>query len=211
MTKYIIKPLDFSNTSDIDELTSKLVTTSILIYCYGAPKVGKTALCYKLLHTILKQGHTDYNPFFVGTDKKEETQYWNDKIKSVSEDYSPYIPAFKEPKMYNLLKVNNAVSFLLKWILLQVMFSNHNNNFLIIDDLDTLRNEYDVDTTISLVEQALKWAKSNKITIFITCKKKYEFIGGLNYDIPVEYWKLEKAEYLNDILEFGGTRLTIQS
>ena len=76
MEKYILKPLQVQITSDIKELSNKVIENPKLRICEGDPKNGKTALSFKLLHSILEQQEIFCNPMMIGFDLKKVYKYW---------------------------------------------------------------------------------------------------------------------------------------
>ena len=210
MEKYILKPLQVQITSDIKELSNKVIENPKLRICEGDTKNGKTALSFKLLHSILEQQEIFCNPMMIGFDLKKVYKYWFQRLDNDIQDN--YIKSkFKGlPIVYPLLSnENNEILETLKTTINNAI-NKYSSNFIIVDGFDSCLNTLNIEAIFNFIEYLATLVKNLGINVLLSSRNEYAFLKDKDANEFIERWILKRPTYIGgDIKEFGDSRLIV--
>lgn len=204
MQKYIIKPLEFDIPELDKTLKNKILIEPNMYLLIGKSKVGKTALCFKLINELF---HDHPKLKQVGYFHFDNThKYWIGKCAE-----SVIFPSSKIS--FHHIVVDNNLKFI-------VQLKNHldqNTYSLIVIDVNINElNKFSASPYKDLLSELMKLIHKFRISIIVTERANLPavmspvFQESKNTPIP-EKWLLDRPEYygINDITEFGQTRLYV--
>ena len=212
MKKYILKPIQIELTNDLADLCITIMSKPKLRVCTGNPKNGKTALGYKLLHGIFQQPSVYCNPLYVALDQKKIYKYWNSRIKKVITDKKISEALKKMPVLYPLVFTEKSKKLEPIQSIMGSARIKNSSNFIIVDGFDWFFEVMSTDDAKGFVLYLSSLVKNRGISIFLSCQNEYAYFEENILNVSIEKWHLVRPEYMGvDIVEFGDTRLTIES
>ena len=207
---FVIRPVQVEQSKEVNEISKSILTEPKFRICIGSPKNGKTALTYKLLLSLIKQGNFRLKAFFIGFDNVSIYDYWNKKISNNVTDQI-VVASFKNiPFIYPLSNTSNNCPNISVQSRIEETISTGNYNLIIIDGFDWYFEVMSTDKINEFVKYLYKLVTNKGISVYLNSQEYYSCFEKIIINGKSQKWLLERPEYLGgDIVERGDTFLRI--
>ena len=207
---FVIRPVQVEQSKEVNEISKSILADPKFRICIGSPKNGKTALTFKILLSLIKQGSFKLNPLFIAFDNVSIYDYWNKKISITTTDQIAIENFKKIPFLYPLSNTSNNYPNLPVHSRIEETISTGNYNLIIIDGFDWCFEVMSTDEINVFVKYLHELVTNKGISVYLNTQEYYSCFDKTIINGQSQKWLLERPEYLGgDIVEMGDTRLRI--